>query len=299
MKKNVLGIDIGGTKIFHAAVNENGEIEGGVKKENTPKTSKEIEDKLIQIINQYDVDTIGIATAGAVNLENNKILSSTANLPSGYADINFKELSKKDIFIENDANCAAWAEYKMGAGKGKNNCIVLTLGTGVGSGIIINGTLLKGKNGAAGEMHFKMSTDKKRKCTCGAWDCFEIYASGNGLKLTYKDLTGDGISTYEIIENAKNGDKNSQNAVKIWNEYIAQGILGLNNIFDTEIIALSGSMVQFADVEFIENYVNSYTVTTKTSVKLCALKNYAGLIGAALIAFDLRKLSIKSLREKF
>lgn len=288
MDKKALGIDIGGTKIFYALINDKGEIISEIKKEHTPKTASEIEKKLKEIIKKYEneINVAGIATAGAVNLDNDKILSSTANMPENYRKIDFKNLSEKvKIFIENDANCAALAEHKTGVAKEYDNCVVLTLGTGVGGGIIINNELLKGKSGAAGEMHFKLSTDKKRLCTCGAYDCFEIYASGKGLQLTYKDLTGLDLTTYEIIEKYNNNEKDAINALIKWNEYIAAGALSLNNIFDTDIIALSGSMAQFCDVEFIENYVNKYTVTTKTKVKLSEAGNYAGLIGASILAF--------------
>ncbi len=292
MKKPILGIDIGGTKIFHALINDEGKILTEVKKEQTPKTVEEIENKLKEIIKEYENETklAGIATAGAVNNSNDKILSSTGNLPKGYRDIDFKNLNENmEIFIENDANSAAWAEYKVGATKGYKNSIVLTLGTGVGGGIIVNGSLLKGKSGAAGEMHFKMSTDKKRLCTCGAYDCFEAYASGRGLKLTYEDITGECLSTYEIIQKY---DKKEESAIKTlvkWNEYIAIGALGLNNIFDTDVIAFSGSMAQFADVEYIEEYVNKYTVTTPTKIAIAKAGNYSGVIGAGLVAFEKTK----------
>ncbi len=289
MKKPVLGIDIGGTKIFHALVNEQGEIISEIKKEETPKNSSEIEQKLKNIILSYEnkVEIAGIATAGAVNNTNDGILGSTGNLPAKYAEINFKKLHDKiKIFIENDANAAAWAEYKTGAAKGLKNAIILTLGTGVGGGIIVNGALLKGKSGAAGEMHFKMSVDNKRQCSCNSSDCFEIYASGRGLQLTYKDITGDEISTYEIIQKYNENDKNAVLSLQKWNEYIAIGALGLNNIFDTEIIAFTGSMAQFADFDFIEEYVNKYTITTKTKIAPCKAGNYAGITGAALLAAE-------------
>lgn len=290
MQNLALGIDIGGTKIYYALINNKGEIIDEVQKSLTPKTTKEIKELLKEIINKYNgkVKIAGIATAGAVSNNNDKVISSTGNLPQDYRTIDFKKLSDNiNIYIENDANCAAWAEHISGAAKEYQNSITLTLGTGVGGGIIINNELLKGKNGAAGEMHFKMSTDAKRQCTCGAQDCFEIYASGLGLKLTYKDITGVEISTYEIIEKANSGDIDAIAALKRWNEYIAMGALGLNNIFDTEIIVLSGSMAEFSTPKTIEEYINKYTVTTPTKVKKAQMGNFAGLIGAALIAFKL------------
>ena len=204
-----LGIDIGGTKIYAAVVDENGNICSEIKKYSTPKTKTEIENVLKEIISQFEseIDVVGISTAGAVSNDNTKILGSTGNLCKDYPLIDFMSLSNKKVVLENDANCAAWAEYKIGAGKGKENLVILTLGTGVGGGIIVNGQLLKGKNGAAGEMHFKMRTDKHRKCTCGSYDCFEIYTSGTGLKLTAEEISGNkNITTYDVIDGAKNND---------------------------------------------------------------------------------------------
>ena len=262
-----LGIDIGGTKISYALINNKGEIKSEVKKIETPKSDMKIMLTLKTIICEYekDVEFIAIATAGAVTNENTKVIGSTANLASGYKDINFQSLSSKKVFIENDANCAAWAEYRIGASKGYNNSIMLTLGTGVGGGIIINSKLLKGKSGAAGEMHFMMSRKQERRCTCGAFDCFEAYASGNGLRLTGAEIfKNEEITTYEIIEYAKYGDERAIRALDVWQNDIALGILSLNNIFDTECFVLSGSMEQFVDVEKIEKFVNEKTVTTPT-----------------------------------
>ena len=196
-----LGIDIGGTKIAYALVDNNGELKSEVEKVSTPKTVSEIIFTLKDIISKFEeqIEFVAIATAGAVNNENTAIIGSTANLPAGYKDIDFQSLSFKKVFIENDANCAAWAEYRIGASEGYKNSVMLTLGTGVGGGIIINGKLLKGKSGAAGEMHFMMSRKQERKCTCGAWDCFEAYASGNGLSLAPPQAVQGVVTIYFSI----------------------------------------------------------------------------------------------------
>ncbi len=288
-EKTALGIDIGGTKIYAAIVNKSGEILTPPIKYATPKSVEGIKETLSQIIeNQGKTAFVtAIATAGAVNNENTKILSSTANLVEGYSDINFQDLSPKlPVFIENDANCAAWAEHNTGAAKGAAHSITLTLGTGVGGGIIINNSLLKGKSGAAGEMHFKMSIERKRPCTCGTFDCFEAYASGRGLALTYKDILNRELTTYQIVENAKNNDAGCILALDIWQRHIADGIIGLNDIFDTEIVVLSGSMAEFADAEYIQSLVNKEIVTTPVVVKHASAGNFAGLIGASLLALD-------------
>lgn len=288
--KSALGIDIGGTKISYAIINSNGEIKSEINKISTPKNINEIVSNLKNIIKEYEskIDFVAIATAGAVNNENTKVIGSTANLPIGYKDIDFSALSNKKVFIENDANCAAWAEYKIGASLNYKNSIMLTLGTGVGGGIIINGKLLKGKSGAAGEMHFALDKNKKRKCTCGSYDCFEAYASGNGLRITGIEIFQDEtITTYDIIEKASNKNEKALKTLEIWQNDIALGIAGLNNIFDTDCFVLSGSMEKFVDIEKIENFVNSNCVTTPTKIFHASAGNYAGMIGAVLLGFEL------------
>ena len=284
-----LGIDIGGTKISYCLINEKGEILSDIEKISTPKTKDEIEKELKNIISKYEneVEFSAIATAGTVNNSNTKVIGSTANLPSGYKDIDFQGLSNKKVFLENDANCAAIAEAKIGAAKDTKDSITLTLGTGVGGGIIIDGKLLKGKSGAAGEMHFPMSRTPKRSCTCGFYDCYEAYASGNGLRRTGIEISKNpDITTYDIIAGVKNNDTTSKEILDLWLHDIALGIVGLVNIFDTEVVVLSGSMGEFADTEKIEDFVNKNIVTTKVKIKHAKLSNHCGMIGAVLLGFD-------------
>lgn len=291
--KMALGIDIGGTKIYAANINDSGEICSEVEKYSTPKSADEIIKLLKEIIAKHENNILfsAVSTAGGVNRENTKVICSTANMPFGYPDTDFSLLSNKPVFVENDANCAAWAEYKIGSAKGMENSITLTLGTGVGGGIIVDGRLLKGKSGTAGEMHFKMSLDKKRRCTCGAYDCFEIYASGNGLRLSGIDTTGDkNITTYDIIEGVEKGDEKMLRAYNMWQNYIIAGLVGLADIFDPDCIVLSGSMGKFCDVEYMQKLVNDEIVTLPTKILHATSGNYAGMIGAVLLGFDKLKL---------
>lgn len=285
--KKALSFDIGGTKIYSTIVDETGSVISEVEKFSTPKTIDDIKNILKHQILKYEdsVDVIAIATAGAVNNSNTAVIGSTGNLVQGYSSIDFQSLCSKKIFMENDANSAAWAEYKIGASRGTDVSIMLTLGTGVGGGIIINNKLLKGKSGAAGEMHFKMYSDKKRKCTCGSWDCFEIYASGTALKLDGEEmLNNPNITTYDIINGVKAGDRKMTAVLNRWQNDIITGIKGLANIFDPDCIVLSGSMAQFVDTKIIEYEVNSDIVTTPTSIRLATAGNYAGMIGVSLLA---------------
>ncbi len=289
MSKLALAIDVGGTKIYSAVINEKGEILSDVQKRPTPKTFQEIESAFRDIIKSFEdsVDVIAFSTCGAVNNSNDRILGSTGNIAKEYPNMDFKSLSKKPVFVENDANAAAWAEHVIGASKGMPYSIMLTLGTGVGGGIILDNKLYKGKNGAAGEMHFKMRTDKHRKCTCGSYDCFEAYASGTGLRLTAVEISEDpDITTYDVINNIKRPIM--KKIFDKWQDDILNGIIGLANIFDPDCVVLSGSMAEFVDVEYLEREANKEIVTTPFKVVRACAGNYSGMIGAALLALGVK-----------
>ena len=198
-------------------------------------------------------------------------------------------MSDKKVFVENDANAAAWAEHVLGASKGCANSIMLTLGTGVGGGIILNNKLFKGKSGSAGEMHFKMYPDKRRKCTCGSYDCFEAYASGSGLKKTAEEMSHDeNITTYDVIDGLKSGDEKMTAIFNKWQNDILTGIIGLGNLFDPDCFVFSGSMAEFIDTEYLEKSANAEIITQPTKVLKATTGNYAGMIGAALLALEVQ-----------
>ena len=287
--KKALAIDIGGTKIFNTIIDESGKILTEVEKSSTPRTAEEIQDTLKNIIKKYEkeVDIIAIATAGDVNLSNNAVIGSTGNLPKGYSEIDFSKLSSKRVFLENDANAAAWAEYKLGASKNTTVSILLTLGTGVGGGIIINDKLLKGRDGSAGEVHFKMFLDKRRKCTCGSWDCFEIYASGKALALDAQEmLNNKDLTSYDVINGVQTGN---QEMIKVWERWqkdIASGIVGLTNIFNPDCFVLSGSMADFVDIKKLEADVNADILASSVEIRKAVTGNYSGMVGVALLALQ-------------
>ena len=285
--RTALVIDIGGTKIYNTIINENGEIIADIEKHHTPKTFAEIKSTLEEIVKKHEenVDIIGISTCGSVNNENTGILGSTGNIAAGYPDMDFQSLSKKRVFVENDANAAAWAEHEIGASKGCAYSVMVTLGTGVGGGI--NNKLYKGKSGAAGEMHFKMRTDKHRQCTCGSWDCFEIYASGTGLKLTAEEMSGNpDITTYDVVGGAQKDDIAMKNILNRWQEDILAGLIGLANLFDPDVIVISGSMAEFVDYDYLEREVNREIVTQPLKIRKATAGNYSGMIGAGLLALE-------------
>jgi len=308
MEKNIIGIDIGGTKMLLTCV-QGEAIVGDVISRKTPDTSEEIMDLIFRGIeelrNKYPVKAIGMASAGTVNLENSKVTGSTGNLPDGYEDIEFKKVIEAKfnipVLVENDANAAAFAEFKTGNAKGHPNTITLTLGTGIGGGIIIEGKLLKGSTGAGAEVgHMPLTWAKKRKCSCGNWDCWESYASGSGYAITAREMAQevpseslqkilDGksiseLSTYDIIRELKNGDAFSIKVHDQWEEFLSMGIASLANIFEPKSIILSGGMAKFVNYKVLHSKVFDRTVISKPKIMPAKFDNFAGILGATYLA---------------
>ena len=285
----ILAFDIGGTKIAHALVDEQGNLISERSKNDTPKTAAAIETLLRNVIAQYEneIDAVAIATAGAVDNDNTRIISSIPNLPKGYDKTDFAVLSSKPVVVENDANAVAWAEYFAGAGKGCRHMIVVAIGTGVGFGIIIDGKMLRGKSGTAGEAHYPINRGRKRKCGCGAYDCFEIYTSGKALALDAQEaFNNPQMTTHQLIELKQKGDAKAMAVFDEWCGDIVSGIRGLATLFDPEKIILFGSLVEYIDVEKMAIAANQEIVASPFKLEKARFGNNAALIGAALLAVD-------------
>ena len=287
MKINkVLAFDIGGTKIAYATVDRNGKILNEVIRHPTPAAPGAAAKLLKTIIAQFEdqIDAVAVSTAGTVDRTNSRITGSVGNMPEGYMDTDFKALSAKPVVVENDANSAVWAEHVLGNAKGHDNVILLTLGTGVGVGIIADGRLLVGQSGAAGEVHFPVRYDNNRLCGCGRYACLEIYMSGKALSLeakaAYKD---DNATSHTVIEGLKQNALPAVTAFHNWQEMVKNGIVIFADIFDPEVILLGGSMAHFIDYKRLNDEANRMIVTTPFELKEASFENDAGLIGAALL----------------
>ena len=288
----ILSFDIGGTKIAFAIVGENGKLVSQPVKYSTPASKEAIESLLKKIItqNDADIDAVAISTAGTVDIENKRITGSVGNLPAGYGEIDFQTLSNKKVFVENDANAAVWAEYKVGHAQNMDNVVLLTLGTGVGVGIIVNGKLLKGKSGAAGETHFPVRQDRHRRCGCGNYDCLEIYMSGTALNLDAKEFyKDDNATSYDIINGLKENDANAVNVFERWQGMVESGVRIFASIFDPDIVLLGGSMAHFINYPMMEKNVNGSIVVSPIKLREAEFENNAGIIGGALLCVESMK----------
>lgn len=309
-----IGIDLGGTNIAAAIVSEDGKIlfEDSWKT-GAQRTSEEIVADMIGICKSLieksghpisDFKSIGIGTPGTVLAEDG-IIVYACSLP--FRNLPIRELMQKEIdlpiYVGNDANCAALGEYTTEENKNMKCFVAVTLGTGVGGGIIIDGKLLGGCNGNAGELGHMVSVIGGKKCGCGRYGCIEQYASASALieqtkeailedknSLMYEMIEGnlDNISGKTAFLAAKQGDELAKRVVTKYISYVGECLIDIVNIFQPEIIKIGGGISKEGDnlINPLKEYVyeNIYCKDIyKTEIKTATLGNNAGIIGAAFL----------------
>ena len=257
----ILSFDVGGSKISYALVDENGGLCAPAVKIKTPDNADEIEAFFKKILQEINSDGVSIATAGVVL--NDKLCGKPNNLPAGYEQIDFAKMAQRPFLMENDANAAMWAEFKVGALRNVKQGVMLTLGTDVGCGLICNGTMVRGKSGAAGEISLSFSGRDMQKA-----------AVENGL------LEND---CFKIHQLAQQNVKPAQKVYQVWEEHLVGGIKMLNRLLDTEIFALSGSLAQIVNYDSVNASLADLPEQNRPLVKPAQCRNEAGIIGAALL----------------
>lgn len=310
-----IGVDLGGTNIAVGVVSEDLKIVGrGSVKTNCPRPADEIFDdiaKAVQMamddagVTKEDIISIGVGTPGTVNKSNGFI--EFAN------NLGFKQVPAKDMlearvnipcYIDNDANCAALGEAVAGVGNGSKNFVAVTLGTGVGSGIIIDGKIITGENYAAGEMGHMVICLDGEQCNCGRRGCWEQYASATALIRQTKDAMKhhyDSIMWKLVEDNIENvngrtafdamrmNDPTGKEVVDRYVYYVAAGLINIINALQPEFICLGGGVANEKETLLVpvrahvyrERY--SHYSTIQTEIVSAKLGNDAGIFGAALL----------------
>ena len=271
MAINTIGIDVGGTKVLGGVVTESGEILTTARRD-TPREggralTQAIADVANELSREFQVESIGVSAAGFISSDRQTILA-TPNI-AGWNGVNLdKELTEilgKRIVLENDANAAAWGEFKFGAGRGRKDLMLLTLGTGVGGGLILDGALFRGAFGIGAELgHLRIVPDG-HLCGCGMRGCLEQYASGSALLrhareaisaspdiarnlLSRGDGTLDGLRGQHITEAAREGDPVALAAFNTLARYLGAGIASLCAVIDPSCIVLGGGVIDAGEL---------------------------------------------------
>lgn len=314
-----IGIDLGGTNIAAGLVNENFEI---IAKSSTPtlvgRPNSEIVQDIASLakelcrtagISQADVASLGIASPGIVDDATGCIIYAN-NLDFRNYPI-LPELRKlldiAEFHIENDANAAAWGEAIAGAAKGSSSSVMITLGTGVGGGIVEGGKIYKGFNSAGGELgHIVIRVDG-RPCTCGRHGCWEAYSSATGLinmtkeKLAECEKTGRKTAMTDIVaekgkvngrtafDGKRMGDAAASEVVDEYIKYLASGITSMINIFQPEVLSIGGGISNEGQylldlvVPLVRQEQYGTSLVPLTDIRIAKLRNDAGIVGAAVL----------------
>ena len=313
MKKFRIGVDVGGTNIKIALV----DTQGNISYSNSLPTRAEmgyeytianmkqaIADLMKETKTTKDnIEGIGFGFPGQIDYKNG-IVRLAPNIP-GWVNVPISEVMEKEFGIptrvDNDVRCATLGELNFGAGKGCDNLVCITVGTGIGSGLVINGKLVRGASNAAGELgHIKLQMNGGPLCGCGDFGCLEAFASGpsivamaeeyikGGKSTKYRELANPDITPYIVSEAAKQGDAVAQRIFAIVGEYIGIGLASVVNLLNPEKIIIGGGVADAGDILLnpIKEEINKRAMSISASaveIVPAQLGNTAGVIGASML----------------
>ncbi|MBQ1412835.1 MAG: ROK family glucokinase [Clostridia bacterium] len=312
-----LGIDLGGMSVKVGVVDENNAIIGKAAVPTNspgqpPRPADDIMDDIATAchlavenagVSFDDVANIGLGCPGSVNSETGMLeFSGNLGMQNYPVSAKLEERLSRKVFVENDANVAAFGESIAGAAKGARNAVCVTLGTGVGGGIIIDGKIYSGSNYAGGELGHMVIVANGRPCTCGRNGCWEAYASATALihqtqvkmldcpnSEMWKIADGDlrNVNGRTAFDAYRAGDKAGAEVVDTYISYIACGLTNVINIFQPDIICIGGGISKEGDTLTapLMSYVNAErfgkNLAKQTEIVVAQLGNDAGIIGAA------------------
>ncbi len=314
MAKMIVGVDLGGTSIKLALLTNNGEFidkwevptDKSDSGKHIPKTiTIAIEQKLKQMNKtKEDIAGIGIGAPGSVRLEDGLIFAAV-NL--GWVNFPLKEILEKEsgipVIVDNDANIAAVGEMWKGAGNGAKDVVMVTLGTGVGGGVIVNGDVAHGISGSAGEIgHITVQLENGVLCNCGKTGCLETISSATGIarianeklqnttkETVLKDMSNRSpITAKDVFEAYSNGDEVAEEIVNHVMRYLALVLAGVGNTLNPENIIIGGGVSNAGELLLkpLKKYFDEFAFTTvrdSTKLSIAELGNDAGAIGAAYL----------------
>lgn len=318
MNKAILGIDLGGTFIKTAVVSTDGKL---LERNELPTGSEGGPEAVVDAINSgakqlltslrltpSDIAACGIGAPGPLDWLSGTVFTLT-NLP-GWRDVPLAAMLSERLgipcFVENDANAACYGEFWRGAGRGAVNMCLLTLGTGLGGGVMVEGALLRGPDGTAGEIGHMIVERNGRPCGCGAQGCLETYGSVTGLVRTAREgLEGgeasvlrdhcdgnwDKLTGAMVSEAAEAGDAFAREVIRTTGEWLGLGIANLLNLFNPEKIVLAGGMIKAGETLFqpIREMATRTALdvpAARVEIVPAGLGENAGVIGAAGCAWE-------------
>jgi len=291
-KDYLIGVDFNANTISAGLVDLTGKI---IKKVEMPtdakKGKKQVLDNLFAAISKVKkshVIGIGIGVPGYVDKKRG-IIHNAPNLPD-WKDVNLKRMIEERInlptYIDNDINCFALAESKCGSGKKIDNFVVMSIGSGVGSGIVINGKIYRGTNDCAAEIGHTVVVENGDKCNCGNYGCLETYSSGLAIERRFKDATKKRM-TYEEIAKEYSKNKKAKEIINDAGKYLGVGIANVINFLNPELVIVGGPVIRIvkpiAPLAFKEAQRRALSIPAERVKIMESTLEDAGIIGAASI----------------
>ncbi len=308
-----IGIDLGGTNIAIGIVTEDGKI---VDKKSFPtnagrpcaEMAREMAETILSLVKENNISldeikSIGVGSPGSINKNEGVIIySNNLHFENEPLRAEIQKYIDKPVYIDNDANCAAWAEVMAGAAKGVSDAIMITLGTGVGGGIIVNGRLYSGFNFCGGELGHTVLVKDGEPCTCGRKGCWETYSSATALiRMTkteaeknkdskmWKHLKEGKFNGRTAFNAMREGDESAKKVVDEYISYLSCGIANMINIFQPEVFVIGGGvsnegeplLAPLRELVPQQTYGGGRIPTTK--IVKATMGNDAGIVGAALL----------------
>lgn len=283
-----IGIDVGGTKCLGVALDNSGNVVHEIRRP-TPHATQLV-DQLWEMYQDLGAGgALGIGVPGLISPEG--IIRASPNMQGAYnIDVGpqLRDRISQCVTVENDATMAAFAEWRNGAARGARDALIVTLGTGIGGGVVMGGQLQRGAHGFAGEIGHMMVNRDGVECPCGRRGCWERYASGSALTW----LSG-GVSGEELFARVNNGDAVALQVVDTFIDWIVAGLASLTNVCDPEVIVLGGGVITSLDSHFerVRERFGDALYSSKwrphPRVEPAQLGEYAGAIGSAIFAGEI------------
>lgn len=307
-----IGVDVGGTKVNAGVVDEKGQVLARTRRPTPSSSPQDVEGTIAAVVTdlrtEHEVVAVGIGAAGFISADRARV-HFAPNL--AWRDEPLRdEVSARiglPVVVENDANCAAWAEYQFGAGQGESHLVVVTVGTGIGGGIVLDGELYRGRHGIGAEFGHMQVVRGGRRCGCGQHGCLEQYVSGRALLHEAREIAdvqpgfgkrllelGDGepegIEAREVTQAAEEGDPAALACFEEIGGWLGQGLANLTAVLDPSVIVIGGGVSEAGELligparRAYEAAVTGGGHRPVAELRLASFGNDAGMVGAADLA---------------
>ncbi len=307
-----IGVDVGGTKVNGGVVDEDGTVLARTRRPTPGSSPQHVEDTIAAVVadlrHQHEVVAVGVGAAGFIDADGARVLFAP--------NLSWRDEPLRDevearvglpVVVENDANCAAWAEHRFGAGRGARDLVVLTVGTGIGGGVVLGGALYRGRFGIGAEFGHMQVVKDGRRCGCGQQGCWEQYCSGRALLHEAREIADvqpwratrllqlgggepEGIEAPEVTRAAQEGDPAALECFEEVGRWLGQGLADLAAVLDPAVFVIGGGVADAGELllgparRTFGAHLTGGSYRPHPELRPAALGNDAGMVGAADLA---------------